>query len=147
MRIKEAAQATGLTVQAIRYFEQEGLVPPPLRSDNGYRSYGPAQVERLHVIANCRALEMSHSEIRALLALCDAPQLNCDEASTVVRAHIVHVENRIAALRALLKRLHTLYKLCNEPGPVAGCDLLHHLAVVQPTRAARQAGAGAASHL
>ena len=59
MRIGELATATGTTVETIRYYEKEGLLPAPERGLNNYRSYGPLQLERLRLIRNCRALDMT----------------------------------------------------------------------------------------
>ena len=39
MNISDVAKKTGLTSKAIRFYEEKGLVTPPLRSENGYRSY------------------------------------------------------------------------------------------------------------
>jgi DNA-binding transcriptional MerR regulator len=55
MRIKALAEATGVEVDTIRYYEKQGLLPAPARSGNGYRDYGPAQLERLAFIRHCRA--------------------------------------------------------------------------------------------
>lgn len=45
MRIGDLALRTGVSTDAIRYYEKEGLLPAPKRTDNGYRDYGPEAVE------------------------------------------------------------------------------------------------------
>ena len=47
MRIGELAQATGVEIETIRYYEKSGLLPAPSREANGYRSYSVAHLERL----------------------------------------------------------------------------------------------------
>src|SRR5690606_32417043 len=44
MRIGQLADATGVDAETIRYYERIGILAPPARSPNGYRSYGPAQL-------------------------------------------------------------------------------------------------------
>ena len=89
MRIGELATATGTTVETIRYYEKEGLLPAPERGLNNYRSYGPLQLERLRLIRNCRALDMTQEEIRAILSLADNHQNGgCGDQRAVRRAHL-----------------------------------------------------------
>ena len=73
MRIKELAEATGVDVDTIRYYEKQSLLPEPARQDNGYRDYASAHLERLAFIRHCRALEMPLADIRRLLGALDAP--------------------------------------------------------------------------
>ncbi len=47
MKIGALADATGTPVESIRFYEREGLLPPPARAENNYRMYLPAHVERL----------------------------------------------------------------------------------------------------
>ena len=66
MRIGEVASAIDCPLDTIRYYEKEGLLPPPKRSTGNYRVYGPEHVERLAFIRRCRSLDMSLPEIRTL---------------------------------------------------------------------------------
>ena len=68
MKISELAAATDTPVDTIRYYEREGLLPPPARGDNNYRHYDAAHAERLTLIRQARGLDMSLQEIRTLLA-------------------------------------------------------------------------------
>ena len=45
MNISDVAKKTGLTSKAIRFYEEKGVVTPPLRSENGYRSYNGHHLE------------------------------------------------------------------------------------------------------
>ena len=64
MKIGELAQIAQCTVETVRYYEKEGLLPSPARTAGNFRLYGLGHVERLRFIRNCRALDMSHDEIR-----------------------------------------------------------------------------------
>ncbi|WP_146053956.1 MerR family transcriptional regulator, partial [Pseudomonas syringae] len=74
MKIGELAKLTDTQVETVRYYEREGLLPAPARSDGNYRLYTQAHVERLSFIRNCRSLDMTLEEIRSLLNLRDSPQ-------------------------------------------------------------------------
>ena len=66
MGAAECARRTGLTVRALRVYEREGLIKPS-RTPKGWRTYGPAELERLNVIAVFKSLGLSLAQIRAVL--------------------------------------------------------------------------------
>ena len=101
MRIGELAQAAGMDVDTVRFYEKSGLLPAPARGDNNYRHYDRSALQRLRFIANCRALDMSLDEIRVLLAHMDQPGADCSAVDAVVAEHLGHVRERIAALQLL----------------------------------------------
>ncbi|MFT3821432.1 MAG: Cd(II)/Pb(II)-responsive transcriptional regulator [Rubrivivax sp.] len=143
MRIGDLAQATGTPVETIRFYEREGLIPPPRRADNNYRMYQPAHVERLAFIRQCRNLDMALEEVRALLELRDRPAEDCGEINALLDAHIGHVAQRIRELRALEKDLKALRARCTSPHAVAECGILQELgngaaAPAAPSAAARR---------
>ncbi|HAC27735.1 MAG TPA: MerR family DNA-binding transcriptional regulator, partial [Marinobacter sp.] len=54
MRIGQLAQIAGIDTQTIRFYEQQGLLPPPERQENGYRVYTEKHGEWLAFIRRCR---------------------------------------------------------------------------------------------
>lgn len=101
MKIGELARRTDCTVETIRYYEREGLLPEPQRSEGNYRQYGERHVEQLVFIRNCRLLDMTHNEIRELLQLRRRPEASCGDVNGLIEAHIELVGERIAALNQL----------------------------------------------
>lgn len=128
IRIGELARRTGCAIATIRYYETEGLLPPPARSDGNYRQYGPAHVERLHFIRHCRSLDMSLAEVRTLLRYRDQPSQQCGEVNALVDAHIEEVEARVHALLQLKQHLLALRSQCAEARSAAACGILQGLA-------------------
>ncbi len=128
MRIGELARRTGSSVETIRYYEREGLLAEPERSAGNYRLYGAGHLERLAFIRNCRALEMSLDEIRALLDLKDCSGQDCRKVSVLLEEHIAHVGKRIAELRGLEAQLIALRDQCRQTRPVEECAILRELA-------------------
>jgi DNA-binding transcriptional MerR regulator len=62
----EAAKRLGTTAKALRLYEERGLVAP-IRSEAGWRGYGPAQIARLHQILALKRFGLSLSDISELL--------------------------------------------------------------------------------
>jgi Cd(II)/Pb(II)-responsive transcriptional regulator len=131
MKIGELAQIARCTVETVRYYEKEGLLAAPERSAGNYRHYSGAHVERLRFIRNCRALGMTHEEIRALLALLDTPSACCGEANTLLDQHIGHVEARIRELDELKVQLARLRLQCSSEQTVSACGILQGLAQME----------------
>ncbi len=128
MKIGELAQVAQCTVETVRYYEKEGLLPAPARTAGNFRMYGPEHVERLRFIRNCRALDMSHEEIRSLLQLGDQPGGGCGAINAVFEQHMAHVDERIRELTHLKEQLATLRQRCQSDQGVDECGILQGLA-------------------
>ena len=127
MAVRTRTTPTGTPVETIRFYEREGLLPPPARADNNYRVYLPAHAERLAFIRQCRNLDMTLDEIRALIALRESPAEDCGEVNALLDTHIGHVAHRIRELRALEKDLKSLRARCAAPHALADCGILNGL--------------------
>jgi Cd(II)/Pb(II)-responsive transcriptional regulator len=128
MKIGELAAASETAVETIRYYEREGLLPSPARTDSNYRAYEAAHLARLQFIRYCRGLDMSLDEVRVLLRFKDAPRENCGDVNVVLDEHIGHVSRRIKELRALEKELKELRSSCGEAREAQECGILEGLA-------------------
>jgi Cd(II)/Pb(II)-responsive transcriptional regulator len=128
MKISELAQVAQCSVETVRYYEKERLLPAPERTAANCRSYTTAHVERLRFIRNCRALNMTHDEIRRLLDLWDRPSDDCGAVDQLLHEHITHVDVRIAELSELKQRLNELRQRCKSGQTVDTCGILQGLA-------------------
>jgi Cd(II)/Pb(II)-responsive transcriptional regulator len=131
MKIGELAQIAQTTVETVRYYEKEGLLPETVRTAGNFRVYGPAHLERLRFIRNCRALDMSHDEIHTLLDLADEPSEGCGAINTVFDQHIAHVDERIRELMHLKEQLAMLRQQCQTEQAVDACGILQGLATME----------------
>ena len=129
MKIGELAKLTDCQVETIRYYEKEGLLPPPARTDANYRVYTQAHTERLIFIRNCRSLDMTLEEIRSLLNLRDSPQDQCESVNALIDEHIQHVKARIDGLLALQTQLLDLRQRCGAGPEGEHCAILQRLEV------------------
>lgn len=124
MKIGELAKQTRTQVETVRFYEREGLLPEAVRTDGNYRVYSQAHAERLGFIRNCRNLDMSLNEIRALLRFKDAPAENCGDVNSMLDEHIGHVAERIRELKVLEKALKTLRLQCSDAHAAKDCGIL-----------------------
>lgn len=138
MKIGELAMASSTPVETIRYYEREGLLPAPARSQGNFRLYETPHLERLQFIRYCRSLDMSLDEVRVLLRVKDAPGDECGDVNALLDAHIGHVSKRIKELRALEKQLKDLRRRCCGVESADRCGILGGLA--EAAKAAAPAG-------
>lgn len=69
MQIGIVAKKIGLSVDAIRFYERNGLLPRPPRTEGGFRRYAENDVETLAFVRRVQGLGFKVSEIRGLLRL------------------------------------------------------------------------------
>lgn len=140
MKIGDLSKLTQTQVETIRYYEREGLLPEPDRTEGNYRIYGEAHAGRLTFIRHCRSLDMTLDEIRQLLRFKDAPASDCGDVNALLDAHIGHVADRIRELRALEKQLKSLRERCGETQPAENCGILSELSRTPSMSTAKSVG-------
>jgi DNA-binding transcriptional MerR regulator len=91
LTIGELARAAGLSVRTIRYWSDEGALPPVTRSAGGYRLYDAGSVARLELVRTLRELGLGLDDVRRVLA----------GETTVARVAAAHVAALDAQIRAL----------------------------------------------
>lgn len=126
VKIGELARMTGCQVVTIRYYEKEGLLKAPERTEGNYRLYGDDDLARLQFILHCRQHGMNLSEIRDLLTFSDNPTVSCDWINTLIKKHIMEVDRQINDLLHLKEHLKTLYHKC-DGGKKSECGILKSL--------------------
>ena len=126
LSIGELAARAGVTAEAVRYYEREGVVPPAVRGGPGrYRKYGEADVDRLRFIRRARDLGFSLEEVRELMMLADgSPERSCTDVNRIARAHLAQVDAKLAQLAALRGELDRIIGECGGIVPVAECRIL-----------------------
>jgi MerR family transcriptional regulator, mercuric resistance operon regulatory protein len=120
MLIGKLAASTGVTIQAIRYYERLGLLRTAPRTKAGYRVYDHNHVRCLTFIRRSRELGFSLDCVRSLLELWES---NCDCAAKKLSLRQLEiVRGKIADLKKLEKALKTMTDACN-PGAQASCPI------------------------
>lgn len=97
-RVKELADLSGVSERTLRYYDQIGLLKPA-RAENGYRLYGPQQVDRLQEILFYRQMDLPLEEIRAAL------ELSAEAKRTLLETHLHSLVQKQSELEALIKNV------------------------------------------
>jgi len=114
MTIGELAKKTGVRSQTLRYYEREGLLPPPARAGSGrYRVYGSDDEKRLDFILSAKAAGFTLKEIRSLLWI-DRSDGSCESVRNLITRRLSDIEQRIADLDRFKKQLKQLDKTCER---------------------------------
>ena len=123
--IGKLSEATGVKVPTIRYYEQIGLMPAPIRSPGNQRHYDRAAQDRLGFIRHARDLGFPLEAIRELLGLSDDPHGACAVADDIARRQLAAVEARIARLTVLRDEFKRM--LAHPSGSAADCRVIQVL--------------------
>jgi MerR family copper efflux transcriptional regulator len=126
MVIGEAARASGVSAKMLRYYERIGLIPQPVRTEGGYRTYGPGEVETLRFIRRARDLGLSMDRIRQLVELWHGRRPS-REVKRIASAHVAELQQRIAEMTAMCTTLSGLIEDC-QGDQAPDCPILRDLA-------------------
>ncbi|MFC5181497.1 MerR family transcriptional regulator [Actinomadura harenae] len=114
MRIGDAAAAAGTTPRALRFYEERGLLPPPVRTASGQREYGPRDVRRVRIVRDLLSVGLTVEDLARVAdrldGLVDGRAASCTDGAAAGRdpAGGGIASARLAALDAEIARLTDL---------------------------------------
>jgi DNA-binding transcriptional MerR regulator len=118
MTIGDVSKRTGLPARTIRFYEDEGYIPPAARSDAGYRLYSDGDVWRLQLVRQVRLLGLPLAEVKPLVA--QSLDTECLEFASDLRSLLqrqkLELARRIAELESLRDQIGVL------EGHIEHCD-------------------------
>jgi len=121
LRIGTLAAATGVSVQAVRYYERRGLIAPTSRRASGYREYAPDTIESVRFIRHAQQMGFKLEEVGELLRLrrrvAGGNPRGADAVRAAVQAKRDDVTRRIEHLDAIRKTLDGLLDVCDRMCP------------------------------
>ena len=126
MTIGRAANAAGVKIDTIRYYQRIGLIAEPLLPQGGQRKYGEAVVRRVKFIKRAQTLGFTLDETSSLLSFEEAK--NCCETKELAEHKIKEIDARIADLRRMKKTLTDLSKRCENGVESGPCPIIDTLA-------------------
>lgn len=123
MTVGQLAKRFGLRASALRFYEEQGLLPPTSYSESGYRLYDAAADERLRFILRAQRLGFSLADIRELLA--NRHTADGDAALVqIAEARYVALERQLTPLLVARHELaYLLQHLRDEAAPGAASRL------------------------
>ena len=114
MKIGQLAKAVGCSVEAVRFYEKQGLLPQPQRSLGNFRLYTDEHLQRLSFICYCRSLDISLNEIKTLIHLESTSEQQANEINQLLDRHIKDIAKRIHELSHLRMKLIQLKEKSNQ---------------------------------
>lgn len=120
------AKKTGTKVETIRFYEKNGLLPEPGRTEGNYRAYDHMHLNRLSFIRRARDLGFSLDQVRGLLRLSDDRDQSCKAVDEIANEHRAEVERKIRDLQALKAELDNIIDQCSCV-TVADCRIIESL--------------------
>ena len=130
--ISRAAQAAGVGVETIRFYERRGLIEqPPKPGSSGYRQYSAETVQRVRFIRKAQEIGFSLREIQELLWLRSDPSADCRDVREKARAKVDEVDSKMAELKKVREALKKVIASCPGQGALEGCTILEALQEVE----------------
>ena len=128
LSIGQLAKASDVGIEAIRFYEREGLLPVAARTASGYRYFPSHTVQRLHFIRRAKDLGFTLKEISELLGLHDDQHADRLHVKKLTTDKLQQIEQKIDDLQRMQAVLATLIDECSGQGPVSGCPIIQALA-------------------
>ncbi len=125
---RQLADAAGVNIETLRYYERRGLLKPPRRSRSGYREYSPDAVALIVFIKRAQALGFTLEEVEELLALRRPRTGRCATVHRAAVAKIDQIDEKIRALTAMRDALSQLAEACTDDSEVLACPIIEALA-------------------
>jgi DNA-binding transcriptional MerR regulator len=120
IQIGKVSEQTGLSIDAIRFYEKQRLLDRPLRTEGGFRLFKPQDIERIQFIQRAQQLGFSLPEIRELLILQGGDGQACSHVRDLLRAKVAAVRHKIAELGVLEEQLTKSLRKCERELKVSG---------------------------
>ncbi len=122
--IGQVAKQTGVSVETVRFYEQQGLIAKPQRTSSGYRQYPPETTKRVRFIQRAKAAGFTLKDIGELLALKRDPNASCSEVKQRAFEKIDEVDRKIKDLQEIRTALDRLATKCSGSGGLDDCPIL-----------------------
>jgi MerR family mercuric resistance operon transcriptional regulator len=130
LTIGDVADAAGVGIETIRYYERRGLVPQPGKAAGAYRRYGAGHVDRIRFIKRAQALGFSLEEIETLLELEDGADRR--SIRRIAAARLEDTRRRIADLRRIEGVLAHLLHECEAHAKAHHCPIIAAITTGDP---------------
>jgi DNA-binding transcriptional MerR regulator len=128
LTIGRLAKATGISTDAIRFYERVQLLAPAGRTDTGYRLYTESDVRRLAFIKQAQLCGLSLEVIRELLQTVEGPDPRACAAYRTAMAEKKSLDRKLEALRTMRDALGAFIARCeagNARAVIAGAHSDH----------------------
>ena|SRR5215468_7299782 len=132
LKIGEVAKASGIGIEALRFYERSGVLGRPSRTESGYRVYDAEVLTRLDFIKRAQVLGFSLQEIKQIIADKTAGRSPCREVREIVRHRLAELDEKMKEMRRYRKELGAAFARWEETGELDGhvCGLIEETELV-----------------
>jgi len=127
MKIGELSKRSGCSVQTIRYYEREGILSSPERSEGNFRLYSQRSLTELEFVKHCRSLDIALADIKRLIDLKNKPEESCSSVNALIAQQLALVNKRMKELKALKNELQKMANTCTTDNTVEACGIIRSL--------------------
>jgi MerR family copper efflux transcriptional regulator len=127
LSIGQVADAVGVNIQTLRYYERVGLMPAPKRSRAGYRLYTEDTVRMVSFVKRAQELGFTLREVKELLKFRTAGLQKRDGVRAAAEAKVADIDARIQDLTAIRAALSSLLRTCACQSTKPECPILEAL--------------------
>lgn len=137
MQIGIVAKRVGLSVDAVRFYERNGLLPRPPRTEGGFRRFGENDVETLAFVRRVQGLGFKLSEVRGLLRLRGDRLQPCAPVKRRLQEKLADVQRKLSDLHRLEHELRLALRSCDRElrKREAHCPILRERNIRKPESA------------
>lgn len=114
MQIGAVAKKVGVSVDAVRFYERNGLLPRPPRTEGGFRRYAEGDIETLAFVRRVQGLGFKLREIRGLLRLRGNRLQPCAPVKRRLEEKLADVRGKLGDLHKLEHELRLALRGCNR---------------------------------
>lgn len=142
--IGKLAALAAVSVDAVRYYEKEGLLRPARKTEAGYRLYDRDAGRRIQFIKHAQECGFTLAEIRQLLELGSRTGACCNDVRGIAITKKLQLEQKIKTMKMMSNALTEMVRICDdETKPLDECPILSALeTTTSPRRARRKNGQG-----
>lgn len=126
-KIGELSKLAGCSIETLRYYEKEGLLPAPPRGANGYRYYPADSRARVRFILHAKQLGFTLGDIRELLSIQVAKDTStCGDVKAIAQQKLQTIQEKISELETMYRALEKVAQACDGSENSA-----HHCTILQ----------------
>lgn len=114
MKIGELATRTGVSIDAIRFYERRGVIPAAQRTPSGYRLFGEDSVSRLALVCQLQDLGFTLDEVTDALQAHDLGGATCDSQRWRLDLVAERIDNKIRDLQRTRRAIRSALAACEE---------------------------------
>ena len=108
MKIGELSQESGISLKAIRYYEELGLIKADKRTEGGFHLFSKSILPRLKFIKQAQNLGFRLQEIGSFMDIHDRGETPCKEVTQNIQSKILEIEDKIQKLEELKAQLKVI---------------------------------------